>query len=370
LRNYEELARIEPSSAEAVSGKGLVLQAQGREDEALAHFERARELKPHFAGAHRNAGLALLMRGDFKAGWEAYEWRWRCEGFKEGWRDFPYPQWQGETGGGALLAWSEQGIGDDVLYASMIPDLLARGHRVIMETDPRLVTLFERSFPGVKAVAKQSPPDPATQRPDIRWHSPMGSLARWLRPDAASFPSRTSYLVPDEARRARYRAHLDAAGKNGPVVGISWGSGNPKIGRHKTLNLSRWTPVLQVPGVRFVDLQYDGTAAERDAVEASLGVHIEHIPDLDLRQDIDGVVALAAACDLVISVSNTTVHLAAGAGRPTWILVPAFTGNLWYWTRGMDRTPWYPTATIFRQTQRGVWDDVLAQVAERLRATL
>ncbi len=198
----------------------------------------------------------------------------------------------------------------------------------------------------------------------------MASLGRWLRPDAASFPARASYLVPDEARRARYRAHMEATGKTGPIVGISWVSANLKIGRHKTLNLHQWAPILKVPGVRFIDLQYGDTTAERAAVEADLGIHIEHIPDLDLREDIDGVAALAAACDLVISVSNTTVHLAAALGRPTWILVPASTGNLWYWMRGGDQTPWYKTASIFRQTERAAWDDVIVRIEGRLRAFL
>ncbi len=157
LRVFEDMVLMNPVSAEAVNGKGLILQALGREDEALKDFQRAQVLNPTFAGAQRNAGLALLMHGVFKAGWEAYEWRWKWESSAADWRNFSYPLWQGERGDGALLVWREQGIGDEVLYAGMIPDLLARGHRVVMETDPRLVTLFERSFPGVKAVAKQNP---------------------------------------------------------------------------------------------------------------------------------------------------------------------------------------------------------------------
>ena len=372
LRAYEGAVAADPSSAEAVSGTGVVLQALGRDDEALQCFQNALKLKPDLAEAHRNAALALLMAGDFAAGWEAYEWRWRCDGTAGGWRDFPYPQWQGESGEGtgkaAVLVWGEQGVGDKVLYAGMIPDLIASGHGVVMETDARLVTLFERSFPGVKAVVKRNPADAATSRTDIGWHSPLASLGRWLRPDAASFPKRESYLIADKARAAGYRALLSERGKPGPIVGISWVSRSPKIGRHKTLDLDQWAPILRLPGVQFVDLQYGDTAAERAAVEADLGVAITHIPDLDLREDIDGVAALAAACDLVISVSNSTVHLAASLGRPTWVLVPASAGNLWYWMRGCDRSPWYPSATIFRQAELGNWRDVLADIESRLKA--
>ena len=363
---YAAALALCPTLAEASHNEGAALQAEGRNDEALERYRRAQELNPVFADVEQNAALLMLMSGNFKGGWGAYECRWRRFRSGTGFRDFPYPRWEGESGtNGTVLVWGEQGVGDKVLYAGMIPDLLARGHGVVMETDARLVALFERSFPGVKAVAKQNPPDEATQRPDIRWHSPLASLGRWLRPDAASFPQREAYLAPDKARRARYRAHLEVAG-TGPIVGISWISRNPNIGQHKTLDLKQWAPILQTPGVRFVDLQYGDTASERAAVEAELGVHIEHISDLDLREDIDGVAALAAACDLVISVSNTTVHLAAAVGRPTWVIVPASVGNLWYWMRGSHHTPWYKTVTIFRQTHLGAWEDIISQIKLKL----
>ncbi len=120
-------------------------------------------------------------------------------------------------------------------------------------------------------------------------------------------------------------------------------------------------------GVRFVDLQYGDTADERAAVEAELGVSLIHVPELDLREDIDGVAALIAACDLVISISNTTVHLAAALGKPTWVLVPASAGNLWYWMRDTDRSPWYASAVIFRQKIRGEWRDIIETVKDRLK---
>ena len=365
---YATALALRPTLAEASHNEGVALQAEGRNEEALERYRRAQKIDPEFVDAEQNAALLMLMSGNYKGGWGAYECRWQRRGRGTGFRDFPYPRWEGErANGGAVIVWGEQGVGDKVLYSGMIPDLLARGHGVVMETDARLVKLFERSFPGVKAVVKQNPPDAATQHPDIRWHSPLASLGRWLRPDAESFPQRESYLVPDEVRRVHFRAHLEAAGTE-PIVGISWVSRNPKIGQHKTLNLKQWAPILQTPGVRFVDLQYGDTAAERAAVEAELGVHIEHIPDLDLREDIDGVAALAAACDLVISVSNTTVHLAAAVGRPVWVIVPASVGNLWYWMRGTDHTPWYKTVTIFRQMRLGAWDDIISQIKEKLSA--
>ncbi len=361
--SYEAGIAADPTVAELWNVRGILLQTTEHHDEALASFERARELKPNLAEAHRNAGLALLMQGDYARGWEAYDWRWKCEGAATTARDIPMPPWQGERGPGGVVLWGEQGLGDKVLYAGMIPELLAQGHKVVFETDPRLFALFQRSFPGLTAVPRDHP---AISAPDMRWQVPLAGLGRWLRASAEAFPARASYLVSDPARRAALRAQLESLGGKGPIVGISWASTNPKIGRHKTLALKHWAPILKQAGIRFVDLQYGDTAAERADVEAELGVKITHIEGLDLREDIEGVTALAAACDLVIGVSSTTVHFAAAVGVPTWVLVPASAGNLWYWGLKGERTPWYPNVRVIRQNKLGEWVTALAETARRL----
>jgi tetratricopeptide (TPR) repeat protein len=363
LAAYDGAVGADPASAEAHNGRAAALMALGRDDEARAALQTSQGLAPDFADAHSNAALLSLASGDFAAGWSAYEWRWPSDG--SGRRAFEYQPWAGESEG-AILVWGEQGIGDRILYAGMVPDLRARGQDVVIETDARLVALFERSFPGVKAVALSDPPDAATQSADVRWHTPAGSLGRWLRSSLAWFPNRQAYLVPDANRVQRYRTLLKD-GSDARVVGISWISSNPIVGRHKTMALRDLAPILSIPDLRFVDLQYGDTAAERAALEAECGVQITHIPDLDLHQDIDGVAALAAACDLVISVSNTTVHLSAAVGTPTWVLVPAAAGNLWYWMRRGAHTPWYAAVTIFRQKKLGEWTELVSDVAARLR---
>lgn len=368
LATYEAGINVDPSIADLWSGRGVALQALGRHDDALASFERARELNPNLAEAHRNAGVALLMQGDYARGWESYDWRWKCEGLDKTVCAFPLPLWQGERDPGGVVLWGEQGLGDKVLYAGMIPDLMAQGHPVVFATDPRLFTLFERSFPGLKAVPRDTPPHPATAAPDMRWQAPLAGLGRWLRADANAFPPRPSYLKPDPARQKAFRTQLESMGRKGPIVGISWASTNPKIGRHKTLALKNWASILTQPDVHFVDLQYGETAGERAEVEAALGMKLTHIDGLDLRDDIDGLTALASACDLVIAVSTTTVHLAAAAGVPTLVLIPAAAGNLWYWGRSGERTPWYPNARIIRQDKPHDWDAALAETARRLTA--
>src|SRR5262249_129946 len=153
-------------------------------------------------------------------------------------------------------------------------------------------------------IPKRAPPDPATLSPDFAAQIPMGSLGQFLRPDLGSFPASAGYLRSDPKRSAAYAQRLrDGLAASDLVVGISWSSKNKDLGPHKSILLKDWAPILQTPGLRFVDLQYDQhgeLAVERAEVEKILGVTVEHLPDLDLFNDIDGLAGLISACDLVI----------------------------------------------------------------------
>jgi len=236
------------------------------------------------------------------------------------------------------------------------------------ETDKRLVPLFQRSYPSVKVVGRGNAPADTEIGPDIGAHIPSGSLGRFIRSKAAHFPlARPGYLVADQPRAQALRGTLHML-PGEKLVGISWVSKNIKFGESKSISLSAWAGILRTPGLRFVDLQYGDTAAERAKVAQEFGIKVEHIEGLDLREDIDGVAALTAACDLVVTVSNTAAHIAGALGKPVWILVPAGIGKFWYWGHEGVSTPWYPSATLIRQGNQYDWTPELADVAARLAA--
>jgi hypothetical protein len=258
--------------------------------------------------------------------------------------------------------WAEQGIGDQILHGSMIADLASSALAVTLEVDRRLVPLFRRSFPRVTLVPYKTPP--AAGAGDHDCQAPLGSLGRWLRPSFESFPRR-SFLEPDPRRRDEYRHRLTG---ERTVVGISWKSANREFGPHKSMALRDWLPILRVPCLRFVDLQYGDTASERRDAEQHAGARIEHLPDLDLHGDLDGLAALCAACDLVITTSNVTAHVAGALGRPVWQMVPTGIGRLWYWFSNRADSPWYPGMRLFDQTAPGRWRETLGAVARELAA--
>lgn len=353
-----------PHGARAHYNHGLALERCGRHDAAIDAYRRAVALDPAFAAAWMRLACVLLAGGDFEAGWAAYEWRWRDRDARP--KRFEFTPWAGErVPGRRLLLWGEQGIGDEILHASMVGDLAEAGLRVTLEIDPRLVPLMRRSFPGVAVVARADPAslDPRT----FDSQCPLASLGRWLRPSFDAFPRRRAYLLADRERAGQYAARL-RRGEADTLVGISWSSANRETGTSKTCALADWADLLGVPGARFVDLQYGDTQDARDDLRRRHGIAISHLDDLDLTHDLDGLAALCAACDLVITVSNVTAHVAGALGRPVWLLAPAAKGRIWYWFHGRRDSPWYPSMRIFTQPTPGDWSGVLDTVANKLVA--
>ncbi len=356
---------LEPSNVDALNNLGRACMGLGRHDEAEAAIRRALDADPRHTGSLLAMAIQHFLRGRWAEAWTCHELRWRIEAARH--RAFPQPLWSGEpVEGKSLLVWGEQGAGDEILFTSMVPDLLGLGARLILELDPRLVGLYRRSFPSVTCVPRLTPPAPETADPAVDYQSPSGSLGRWLRPDEASFPKRQSFLAADPARVETLRHRYEGDGSD-LLVGISWRSANRDIGDEKSMDLTRLAPLARVAGFRLVDLQYGDTESERAAFERETGATVIQDPEIDPLNDLDGFAAQIAAMDLVISVSNTTVHMAGALGIPTWVMLPAT--PLWRWMMERESSPWYPSVRLFRQTRAGEWSDVVGRVAAALRAT-
>ncbi len=359
--SLERAIELRPDFGEAHSNMGSALRQMGRFDEALQHLDRAIELKPDFPGGHWNLALFLLELGKLERGWIEHEWRLRE--FPKLYRPFPCPRWAGEPlAGKSLLIWGEQGVGDEILFSSGIPDAIKAGARVVVECEPRLVALLARSFPGMEVHGRENPPHPRLLQADIDYQLPMGSLARWYRPTLESFPAHRGYLTPAPERIAHWKDWLASLGP-GPKVGISWRS--MKRGAYRDsyyTELSQWGEILRTAGIVFVNLQYGDCREELEDARRLLGGAIHEAPGLNLKDELDDAAALTKALDLVIA-PNTSVFAMAGAvGVPTWLL------NLDSdWTMlGTDRMPWFPDVKAYLKGPEAPWAGLLAQVARDL----
>jgi Tfp pilus assembly protein PilF len=357
LSCFNRALSIDPGHANTLVNRAYTLLDLGHYAEALADYDRALRLRPDDADSQMHMAFAELAMGNFSSGWRRYEWRWKSRHPPLP-RHLSLPRWNGQPVSGTVLAWGEQGLGDQILYTSMIPDLAQRADSVILEVEPRLTPLFSRSLPAVQVIAQG---DPVPE--GVAAQSPLASLGQYLRPNWDAFPRREAgYLVADRERAASLRRRVSPEGE--AVIGLSWVSKSPLFGLFKTAQLIDFESVLRLPRCRYVDLQYGDTLAERDAVRQAAGIAVERLADIDNTNDIDGLAALITACDLVVTVSNTTAHLAGALGKPTLLFVPQSGGRLWYWFNERADSPWYPHMHIRRQQVGQSWKELVDLAAD------
>jgi tetratricopeptide (TPR) repeat protein len=367
---------LSPDDCVVLAGRGILREQAGDHQGALADYRAALAARHHrsddaVADAELKLGLLLLSLGRLAEGWPFYRARMQT-GVRDS-RGDTYrrllPEWDGVMRAGQrILVWGEQGIGDQVIYAQMLPDLAARGMVPVFACDVRLAPLFRRSFPGIEIAAMNAGQD-KTLAAQAEVQSGLGGLGALLRPTLADFPPPKPYLQADPALVEDFRARYRSSGKR-HIVGLTWRSRNALVGDYKSLPLTDWAAILAQDDVLFVDLQYGDTQDERRLVKQRFGIDILHDDSVDQLVDIDRFAAQAAAMDLVIGTSNSGLHISAALGRPCWGLLPAGAGRLWYWFLEGDRSPWYADLRLFRQQPgaAGNWGAVIAQAGTALRA--
>jgi hypothetical protein len=346
---------LRPESAEGWIVLGNIRRAAGALREASQAQARALLLRPDSVTARYNLGVLQLQQGDLQNGWEGYRHRFglRTDG-RLG--DRGLPAWNGQPAPErALLIWPEQGIGDEITFASCFAEVGWRFRSVVLEVDPRIAPLFRRSFPQfhVVALGEALPPGDYLQ-------SPSGNVAGFLRPDLAAFPVGGAYLRPDPALRGRWRSRLDALGP-GVKVGLLW-RGRVAHGGDTYPGLPAFSALLRLSGCRFISLQYGDAEAELTEWEAGGGPGLVRWPDLDLLDDFENVAALMSELDVVVSPGTAAAALAGALGVPAWVLA----GHDSWMTLGTDRYPWFPSLRLFRRDAASAWSVAAGRVADEL----
>jgi hypothetical protein len=353
IPEYRQALSINPQHPEPYNNLGNLLRETGRAAEAEASFRRSIELGGSVSSLW-NLSFMLLIRGEFKEGWPAYESRLRMSGFPV--KQFSRPMWRGEdlAGRTILLHW-EQGMGDTLQFIRYAPMVKARGGRVMMLCQRELHRLMAgQGHLGVERWIADGEELPAF---DV--HCPLVSLPGIFRTDFKAMPEEAAYLFADKGITQRWRDRL--AGESGVKVGLVWG-GNPMPihNRKRSSTLTALAPLAEAHGVTFVSLQKGEPAAEAKSPPAGMRI-VDYTSEL---KDFADTAALVSALDLVISIDTGVAHLAGAMGKPTWVLLP-FVPD-WRWFNGRNDSPWYPTMRLFRQTRLGDWTDPVRAAAGEL----
>jgi tetratricopeptide (TPR) repeat protein len=359
LARYREALAIRPGFLPALVNMGAALGDAGQPRQAVEAYDRAIALEPENATAHWNRGLARLLLGDFAGGWQDYAYRWQTGDFRSRQRGFPQASWRGEAlAGKRILLWAEQGIGDEIMFLGLLPELIAAGAGLALECDRRLIPLLRRSMPGIETIARSEQPDPRTGSADFHFQAPTGDLLARLRPNRESILPMGGYLKADATRVAELRRRYLAKGHQ-RLIGLSWHSANAAAGKRRSIPAAQLTPFLDPPGWGVVDLQYGNRHEDRMALERLAGREMIFDSTIDAMADLDGWAAQIASVDVVVSIDNTAVHLAAALGKPVLLLLP--TAPDWRWSASGDRARWYSDTRLLRQAQAGDWRGPIGQ---------
>jgi tetratricopeptide (TPR) repeat protein len=341
------------------------LSHTGRLEESERVYAYMLQHEPNNFTAHWNRAHHVLARKQFAEGWREYRYRLQVD---DVWhrRLIPFAPWKGEPlEGKTLLISAEQGLGDQIMFASCLPQVIAPAEQVILECDHRLAKLFARSFPSVRVIGSRQEMVPPWLRevghPDYQLAA--GNLPGFFRQQLADFPRHDGYLTADPERVARWGERLAALGP-GAKIGLSWRGGTRGTRRtFRSLGLIDLLPILRIPGLRFVSLQYGDCAEDLERLRREAGIEVVHWPEA--IADYEETAALCVALDLTVSVCTSVIHLNGALGRPVWVMVPAVPE----WRYGVegDTMPWYPSVRLIRQAVRGDWSDVFERVASDLR---
>ncbi|MEQ8664786.1 MAG: tetratricopeptide repeat-containing glycosyltransferase family protein [Rhodospirillales bacterium] len=364
----EQALALDESHQIGLCNMGLSLIRQARYPEALPYLREAVSIDPQEGTGVSNLACCLLALGEFDEGWPMYELMLRADRGRHTVfvQNSVTPVWQGEPlAGKSILLSAEQGIGEQIMFATMIDRLIADGARVGYVCDERLVPMIERSMPEVEPFAARI----GDEEPEgFDFFLPIGSLASRLLRAPGDFPKSRGFLSPDETLiadlRERYRE-----GHDGPVIGISWRSASSLVGIQKNAPLELWKPIFTLPNCRFVSIQYGDVREDVTRAKAELGVDIHVDEDVDAMKSIDQNAAQIAACDLVISISNATLHVAGACGIETLAIVGRDPN--WYWCLEEERRSlWYHSVVIHRQAADEGWSPVIGRVADEARRYL
>jgi len=359
IEYYNKALLLKPNSEEIICNIGVTSEAQGKLEEAIEAYNKALVINPDYADAHLSLGFALLKSGELKRGLDEYEWRWNSTKFMSSNRHFPQPLWDGQTSlkDKRILLWCEQGVGDTMNWSSCLPLVASQAGHCILECQEKLVPLLSRSFPNVEVKPQNRSLD--SKRDDFDFHLPMGSLYRNFISEISQNTKANAFLVPDPVRVNFWRDRLRSLGK-GPYVGLSWKSANMSPKRLPNYAaVSELSPILKLPGITFINLQYTDFKEDLSKIQNELGVTVHNFDDLDHYDDLLDVAALCAALDVTVSTTSAVPFVSAGVGTLTkfasWKQSP-WSNNLF--------NPVGPLVDKFERNTWEPWDNVFHLIAD------
>ena len=357
---YEDAISLKPEFIECHFHLALCYEFIGKIKDALNKYDECLKINPNYDLALFNKSQLLLAINFFDEGWELYQKRWSLK--KNLGRYFFNPKQElliDSHFEKDIFIWAEQGVGDQILFASMLNDFNSLYKKITVSADKRLVSLFKRSFPKIKFIDQEKYLTVTFDR-----HLPMGNIGKFVRKDMNDFQKqKPSYLFEDKSLKNKFLSRFDKSKKI--KCGLSWTSKNLKYGESKSLNFDTLAKYLNKEKFYYINLEYIQNQKEINNAIDKYHFDIYGAFEIDKFNDLESFAALVACCDLVVTISNVTAHFAGAMGIKTVLLVPYSYGRFWYWSDN-EKSKWYPSVKIIRQKDQFGWSEALKELEDYL----
>ena len=343
-----------PATGYFYSNRGLSFQALKNLNLAMEDFNKCISLDPEYAESYWNKSLLHLFQGNYKDGWELYEYRWQS--FAKEWvRDYPKKIWLGNESieNKVIFIYPEQGHGDFIhcfRYIALLKDLHPK--KIILEVTEPFYSIITSQNLEIEVIG------PNAQPPEFDFYSPIMSLPLGFKTEISNIPNICPYLKTNLNKNKIWEKKF--INSNNMRIGLSW-SGNPlhKNNHNRSMSLDEFSELLSLP-FEFYSLQKE--VPHKDLVVLNNSKIIDHQKSL---RDFSDTASLIKMLDIVISVDSVIAHLAGALGKKTFLLLPDKSSFLW-----MDKiksSPWYPTIKIFRQKTLGDWKNPINEIIKELK---
>lgn len=367
IRFFLLALKLNPQLSSAHKGLAKAFSSTGDLRTAQQHYLKAFEIKPDDFESLMAAGLSMICHKEFEQGWQMIKQRdqFGSERFGMDTSNFeccPGALWQGEDlNGKRIFVSAEQGIGDQFLLGQLVKELNDKGAEITLSCNAKIVSIMQRSLPELD-IHNDSDQLPDALLNTMNYKATLLGLAQFLRPDMASFKP-LQYLQASPTLVTEIREKYQELFGQKLRVGISWQSHTKDLNQLKSTQLEQWQGILQHEDVQFISTQYRPDSNQLERIKNLFGVEI-YQDDFDPFDDCEKALAQLANLDLLISVSNSGVHMAGQLGIPTWVLIDST--PLWHWFAEGDDSPWYDSIRLYRQELPGRWEEPLQKIANDL----
>ncbi len=356
---FEMVIAKDSQHAKAYYHLGNVLSDSKNYEQAINCYQQVLQYDSKIVDAYFNKGLCHLALDQWDQGWPLYEMRWQIERYKSDWLQSDWPQLESlEENCKSLLVWSEQGIGDEIMFVQLLPELNKNNRKVTVMCNSRVLPLFKRSFPKMKFIPRTTALL-KNNNDAFDHHIPMGSLPNLIGMN--SLGQKKFYLLPDDEEKQKFRRSRG----NGIHIGLSWKGGIGSQAALRSIPLNSFLPLLEIPNLYFTSVQYGECLKEIHDFNAEQEKSLLHYnPEIDPIGQLDRFAAQLCCCDLIVSVDNSTVHLAGALGVPCWALLPH--KHEWRWPASGTQSLWYRSVKLYRADALS-WESCIEQIRKDIK---